>query len=735
MGGEWPWPVRLAYTDSDTIGAMPNASGVDRSIGAEAALVLLGFTLLAVAATFPLIRVIATHLPGDLGDPVMNTWLLAWDASRLRHGLAALWDAPNFFPYRHTLAYSDHLLGLAVFTSPLQWATGNPVLVHNVAFLAAFALSGAGMYVLARSLTGRWDAAVVAGAIYAFTPYRFSQLAHLQMLMSPWLPLSLWALHRYFSTGALRLLLASSGFFVLQALTAGYFLYFAILPLTIAGIAGVRRTRPAPRRLLIHLVIAVAVVAATLAPIVSAYYSVRREYGLRRTTAEITGLSADAGDYLSASPRVRIWRRVAVDKNEHNLFPGALVLVLSAIAIVVRPREPAVRVYGTIAVIAFILSLGPQPTAWGHHLPFPGPYAWLLRIMPGLDGLRVVARLAFIFILGLAVVGAFGAAWVLERVGRRRRVAFFAALLLAVVVEGWAAPIPTARFDPLRNVNDRDAYAHLKAGAPGAVLELPIALESDERSFTYQFLTLVHQHPIVNGHSGYYPPLLTFLGSGHSPFNEPERLGDVIDALRRIGVRHLMLHLAEFENRTIADALMHTVDARSDLVVAQRRFGDTVVVTLAPEAPPPGPESALRRVPTASITPRASHGGDRVRLAFDGDPDSRWLTGGRQNGTERLELQLDAPHDIRLVRMQLAPRSFGDYPRELAIDVVEAGKPRTVFRGPVLTQFVQGLLADGNYPYIDIAVAPNRVRALTLQQLSQTNRFFWSIHELELWER
>jgi hypothetical protein len=124
-----------------------------------------------------------------------------------------------------------------------------------------------------------------------------------------------------------------------------------------------------------------------------------------------------------------------------------------------------------------------------------------------------------------------------------------------------------------------------------------------------------------------------------------------------------------------------------------------------------------------------------VRLAFDGDPDSRWLTGGRQNGTERLELQLDAPHDIRLVRMQLAPRSFGDYPRELAIDVVEEGKPRTVFRGPVLTQFVQGLLADGNYPYIDIAVAPNRARALTLQQLSQTNRFFWSIHELELWER
>jgi len=252
---------------------MPNVRGVDRSIGAEAALVLLGFTLLAVAATFPLIRVIATHLPGDLGDPVMNTWLLAG-----------------------TRRVS---------------ATGSP--------------------------------------------------------------------------------------------------------------AGVLQTRPPPRRLLTHLAIALVVIAATLAPIISAYYRVRREYGLRRTTAEITELSADVRDYVSPSPRVWIWRRVASDRNEHNLFPGALVLVLSAVAVAVRPREPAVRVYGSIAAIAFVFSLGPQPAAWGQHLPFAGPYAWLLRVTPGLDGLRVVARLDFISILGLAVVAAFGAAWLLERVGRRRR--------------------------------------------------------------------------------------------------------------------------------------------------------------------------------------------------------------------------------------------------------------------------------------------------------------------------
>jgi hypothetical protein len=703
------------------------------SAAAAAALVLVGFTLLAIVFTWPLVRTIGTHLPGDLGDPVMNTWLLAWDASRMRHGLAGVWDAPNFFPYRHTLAYSDHLLGLAVFTTPLQWTSGNPVLVHNVAFIASFALSAAGMYVLARSLTSRVDAAIVAAAIYAFTPYRISQLAHVQMLMSPWLPLSLWALHRYVATGTLRLLLVSTACFLLQALTAGYFLYFAVVPLAIVAIDGLRRRRPP--RFVLHAAIAAFTLGAVLAPIASAYYSVRRQYGLKRSTAEITGLSADVRDYFSASPRVRVWHNVATDRNEHNLFPGTMALVLSAMALGAQRRERTVRIYGVIAAAAFVLSLGPRPAAWGHQLPFPGPYAWLLRVTPGLDGLRVVARLDFIVILALAVMAAFGAAWLFQRVGSAWRAAVFAVCLLACVVDGWAAPIPTARFEAFTNPSERDAYSYLKSSPPGAALELPIALEDDGRNFRYQYLTLAHGHPIVNGHSGYYPPLLTFFGSGHSPLSETDRFGDVLDMLRRIGVRYVVLHTAEFANRATADAMMQTIDARPDLVVAQRTFDTTVVVALAPAGAAPAAESGLRSIPASAITPRASHGGDRLRLAFDGDPDSRWLTGGRQTGTEWLELRLDSSRDVRLLRMQLGQRSFGDYPRGLSIDVVEDSGTRNVFRGPVLAQFVQGLIANGDYPFIDVALPANRARGLRLQQFGQTNRFFWSIHELQLWER
>ncbi len=76
------------------------------------------------------------------------------------------------------------------------------MLTYNLAFIASFVQAGAGMYLLARALTGRRDAAVLAALAYAFTPFRIAHLAHLQWLMTGWLPLSLWALHRYFATGA-----------------------------------------------------------------------------------------------------------------------------------------------------------------------------------------------------------------------------------------------------------------------------------------------------------------------------------------------------------------------------------------------------------------------------------------------------------------------------------------------------------------------------------------------------
>src|SRR2546425_2625210 len=107
----------------------------------EVALVVAGFAALAVVMTWPLGAHAARALPGDLGDPLLNAWILGWDAQRLAHGLTGFWNAPILYPSAHTLAYSEHLLGIAMLVAPIYWISTNAVLAYNVAFIASYVLA------------------------------------------------------------------------------------------------------------------------------------------------------------------------------------------------------------------------------------------------------------------------------------------------------------------------------------------------------------------------------------------------------------------------------------------------------------------------------------------------------------------------------------------------------------------------------------------------------------------
>ena len=49
---------------------------------------------------------------------------------------------------------------------------------------------------IARALTGRRDAAAIAGVVFTLYPYRFDHYSHLELQMTLWMPIALWALHR-----------------------------------------------------------------------------------------------------------------------------------------------------------------------------------------------------------------------------------------------------------------------------------------------------------------------------------------------------------------------------------------------------------------------------------------------------------------------------------------------------------------------------------------------------------
>ena len=247
----------------------------------RAALLALGvFVAAALVATWPLVLRAGRATAGGDADPMLVSTVLAWDADRLAHGLRGFWDAPWLFPYRDSLAYSEHLIGIALFTAPIQWIAGNQFLAYNVAYIGSYALAGFGMFLLTRALWGRADAALLAGLAFELTPYRLAQSPHLQVLMNGWMPIGLLALHRYFASGSRWWLAAFAAVFVVLGLSNGYYLYFFLLP--VAVVVGVEMARQPPslprRRMAIDLAAAGVAVAAAIAPVAFVYYRLQREH-------------------------------------------------------------------------------------------------------------------------------------------------------------------------------------------------------------------------------------------------------------------------------------------------------------------------------------------------------------------------------------------------------------------------------------------------------------------------
>ena len=689
----------------------------------------------------------ATHaIPGELRDPLLNTWILAWDADRLRHGLAGLWSAPILYPYQSTLAFSEHLLGIAVFAAPLEWITGNPMLAYNTVFFASFVFAGLSMFLLARELSGRTDAAVVAAAIFAFYPYRMAQVSHLQLLVNGWMPLSLLGLHRYFATGSRSALAGAAVAYAFLAMSNGYYLFFFGFVVLLIMAWGVWRadrvTRP---RMIRDLAVAAVMAGAAYAPIAREYVAVRHQYDLSRDPAEIGSFAADVGSYLTMPDEIRAHLRFGLpsypkpagpeERHDGMLFPGFVMLTLAAVAILRRDSRhwPITRVYGGIGVVALVLSLGPEPTVWGHRVLASGPYAWLDTLVPVLDALRVPARFASIVYLALTVLAAIGAASILGDRQASTAVAVTASLIVLVCFEGYGA-IPLAEVGPHGRTRDYGLYEWLRDQPAGAVMELPIGrLDGNYRAFVYQYNTLVHRHPIVNGWTGYSTELQQFLGSDASPFRDPDRIGDALDLLRGLGVRYVLIHPDDFEPRENAAPILGALVAHASQGIAMRRFGPAIAFTL-PAAPPPPIVPPLNTVDRHSVHVTASHSSDRIPLLFDGNIDSRWTTGSPQDGSEWIALRFDRTVDVRRLRFAVQPRNFRDYPRVLAIDAMDGAGPVPLFRGSVLMAFGRGLLVGPMRVPIDITLPSHPTRDLRIAQTGRSRGiWWWSIDELTIW--
>jgi hypothetical protein len=311
------------------------------------------YLLLAIAFTWPLARGPATHLPGDLGDPLLNTWILTWSAHHPGN-----FDAPIFAPHPLALAYSDHLIPQALLVWPVFAAAGNPVLAYNVLFIGTFAVSAAAMFLFARELTGSAAAAFAAGVAFGFAPYRVSAIPHVQVLSSMWMPVVLLGFRKFFDTARARHLWTAGAAWVAQNLSCGYYLVF-FSPVVVVYVLWETAVRDLWRDVKIVLSVAatIAGVAAATAPFLVPYWRLRQSGFRPRALDEVQKYSADVYAYLTADPALQLWGRVMRfwPHAEGALFPGLAISALAIIAIAqVRSRRRPAAGEATEPMQAFV---------------------------------------------------------------------------------------------------------------------------------------------------------------------------------------------------------------------------------------------------------------------------------------------------------------------------------------------------------------------------------------------
>lgn len=735
------------------------------------------YACLTVAYCWPLFLSFTSGLPNDTGDPGLLTYLIWWNA----HSVPLTerwWNTPMFYPQTGALAFSDTLLGLSPFSTPLVWAGVPPVAVFNTLFVASVWTAAISSHALARHLTGRHDVAILAGLAFGFSPYRATQMPHLQLLVTCWMPLGLLALHRYLRHRRRGDLVLLGICWLMNGLTNGYYLVFFAVLVGLWMLWFVRE-----RRDWVALMATLGLASLPFVPVIIGHAEIQASLGMMRGRDEIESFSADLTAFLSASSHAWLPFLWSLKPNaEGELYPGAAIVVLTIVAGVVGWRRIAPRTPIRGRKTLVILGVTALVLAWlswvtdGLRLEVDGtvllsltrPHRivtvglWFL-IVAGLldrrlaDAWRRRSPFAFytlaavvLAVLALGPVGrVFGVrfmhfapyAWLMELPGgdSLRVPARFAMLMILCLSQ--TAAMAFVRLTP-NGVRPRmlalvavliaaDGWVPQLQVAPtpemvdlpglesqAAVLEVPMR---DLWSDTAALLRATkHGHPVINGFSGYGPPhynaLMEGLASGDA---------SIISSLRQFGPLAVLVNRHD-DAEGVHEAFVSKADE------AKLLYRTTVgPVYRFPAAPAPAPRAGDGPLPIASIETSVNSAG--AAAMTDGRLDTQWKTGEPQAPGHQVTIHFTGDVEVSRLEMDLGDARV-DYPRELRIEARAGdGSVATLWHSGTAGPAMLGAMRDRlRVPVVIDLPAGSRARDLILTLTGSHDELYWTVAELRV---
>ena len=551
-----------------------------------------GAVLLAIAMTWPLVIHLGDVVPRDIGDPLAEAWQPAWGGHALLHQPLHYFDANRFWPLKDSLAFGDALIGYAP-TGIIGRGPHAAMVRYDLLFIFAYALAFFGAYLLARELGLSPAGAVIAGAAFAFAPYRLEQDGHLQVISSGGVPLAI-----AFAVRGIRLgrpwWLFWAWVVAAWQVSIGWvlglpFAYGLGGALVVGVVVWLVRGRPQlPRGMLIAGAAGAVVFIAVSYWIAHPYLYIADNFpASRRSPHEVAAFSGPLKVFLTAPEENWIWgsatagiRDTLTTWQEKTLFPGALILILAVVGLASNSLSKRWRIgIGLVAVAILVLQLGFREEGgllW--------PYRVLYDVLPGWDAIRTPGRLATFSSLALALLAAAGGEAAIRSIRRRRLpswsgAAVAALLALAIVTEGRSLP-----FDPFDNqaMPDVPPAQASTDEIPTPQLHLPALTAKENRAFQ---LASTNGFPdMVNGRASTNPAVVLDLVKHMTNFPDAA----TVHELQEYGVRTVILHLGLTDGTPQAGAARKSIEG---LPLTACRLPDLIVYELGSSSASPGPRA------------------------------------------------------------------------------------------------------------------------------------------------
>jgi hypothetical protein len=447
---------------------------------AGVAIVALHAAGLAVA-TYPTVLTLGSTLPGGM-DSLQHLWVMRWYKTCLLEGRPIFVCPELQYPTGAPLGNFSALQLQALLYLPVSLVSENDVLCYNIIWIFGLLLAGFGTAVLGWFVLRDRACAAFGGLLSMLSaPLLFHAMGHLELIYIGTFPLFLVAWMRFVDRpDRARLLTAVLGYLVV-AMSAAYFMVFAIFPAALyVAWQAARNGRRDAWRWLRNRASWLAGFAALCLPCLLVLFSSQmwvvlhgdslawpreefERYGAPLWGYALPTQAHSLGKLLPRNPSA-----VLADWWERSSYLGVVTLGLVAYAAIARVRfARSGYVWGTL-LLCVVLSLGASWQLGTREVSLPS--AWLYRCFPLYRATRVPGRFNLLAGVIAGTLAAAGLAHLLARFSRAWwRVFVFAGLAACAVADLSLIPFWRGTLPQMPA-----CYGYLNQRHPNAtILEIP----------------------------------------------------------------------------------------------------------------------------------------------------------------------------------------------------------------------------------------------------------------------